>query len=239
MIITCTRLPAGIGSKGMTLVEVMLAMLMLAAVVTMVSLSISGSIRAIDATAEQGEVYHRAQVALQRISEDLTSALLVEGIDFNGNSRDNDGSRGNILEFTSTAHVNFANDLAGIAMISYILKPDPEDGETFVLLRRDNLLRPSDTAETFRGEETDAFLLCDGLKSVRFTYRNEAGDEQETWVSLSEDPANPEDRKLPVSVNITLEFWLSSEEDISLTFTTGVLLPVGLLNTEFSNNDTT
>jgi len=222
----------------LTLLEIMLAMLMLATVVTMVSLSISGSLRVIEATEKQGEVYYRAQIALQRISEDLSSALLVDGIEFSGNSQENDSGRGNLLEFTSTSHIIFdtENDHPGIALISYIVKPDNEKDNVFVLLRRDNLLRPSDTAEDFRGEDIDAFLLCDRLKSVKFTYINEAGEEQETWISLPEDITDDESRKLPVSVKVALEFWLDDDEENSIEFTTAVLLPVGLLDAQLTKD---
>lgn len=217
--------------SGLTLLETLLAMLMLATVVSMVTLSIGGSLRVIEATEQQGEIYYRAQIALQRISEDLASALLVEGIEFSGSSKDNDSTRGNILEFTSTAHIVFdtENDHPGIALISYSLRPDKEQENAFVLLRKDNLLKPSDTAEAFRGDEVDAFVLCDRLKSIAFTYVSAAGDEQDTWVSLAENILNDdEQRQLPVTVNIILEFWLDDAEESSITFTTGVLLPLGL-----------
>lgn len=225
---------AGLGEAGLTLLEILLAMLMLGAVVAMVSLSISGSLQVIEATDQQGEAYHRARVALQRISEDLASALLVEGIEFNGNSQENDSGRGNILEFTSTAHVIFdpESDRPGIAFIAYILKPDRETENSFVLLRKDNLLHPSDTAETFRDESIDAFLLCDRLRSVTFTYFDEAGEELELWSSSPPDIQDAGKRKLPVSVNITLEFWLDDSRENSMAFTTGILLPVGLLGAQ-------
>lgn len=236
MILDSRKFYSFTGCEGLTLLEIMLAMLMLATVVTMVSLSISGSLRVIEATEKQGEVYYRAQIALQRISEDLSSALLVDGIEFSGNSQENDSGRGNLLEFTSTSHIVFdtENDHPGIALISYIVKPDIEKDNVFVLLRRDNLLRPSDAAEAFRGEDIDAFLLCDRLKSVKFTYINEAGEEQETWRSLPEDFTNDESRKLPVSVKVVLEFWLDDNEENSIEFATAVLLPVGLLDAQLN-----
>ncbi|MCI5124306.1 MAG: type II secretion system protein, partial [Candidatus Electrothrix sp. AR5] len=61
--------------SGFTLLEIMLAVLILGLVVSMVTVSLSGSIRAIDVTLKQGELYYRAQVAMERISEDLTTAL--------------------------------------------------------------------------------------------------------------------------------------------------------------------
>jgi len=226
------------GNRGLTLLEILLAMLMLATVVTMVTLSISGSLRVVEATEKQGEAYYRAQIALQRISEDLSSALLVDGVEFSGNNRENDGARGNILEFTSTAHIVFdpENDHPGIALIAYILRPDKEKENTFVLLRRDNLLRPSDTADMYRGDNLDAFLLSDRIKSVQFSYLNGEGDELETWSSLPEDTRNPQSRKLPVFVRVTLEFWLDENEENSVAFSTAVLLPVGLIDEQTAGN---
>ena len=221
--------------KGMTLLEIMLAILMLAMVMTMVSISISGSFDVIDATEKQGEIYYRAQVALQRMSEDLTSVLLVEGVEFNGNSKDNDSARGNILEFTSTAHIVFdpENDHPGIALISYTLSPDKNNENEFVLLRSDTLLGTFDAGD-LAGEERERFLLCDRLRSVRFSYFNETGEEHENWSSLTEDANNREERKLPVSVDVTLEFWLDHEAGTWGEFTTRVLLPVGLLDFEIT-----
>ena len=59
-------------NAGFTLLEILLAMLVLGMVVSMVSLSLSSSISAIDSTQEQGEIYYRAQVqapATMKLSE--------------------------------------------------------------------------------------------------------------------------------------------------------------------------
>ncbi len=222
--------------KGMTLLEVMLAIMMLATVMAMISISISGSVNVIDATEKQGEIYYRAQVTLQRISEDLVSALLVEGIEFTGSSSENSGETGNLLEFTSTAHIVFdqENDHPGIALISYTLKPDPDNDNEFVLLRSDTVLRTFDQTADYRDEEKDGFLLGDRLRSVKFSYFNDAGEEFDTWSSEPQDSDDELDRRLPVSINVTLEFWLNHEDETSIEFTTGVMLPMGLLNTEVS-----
>ena len=224
--------------EGLTLLEIVLAMLMLATVVSMVTMSISGSLRVVDATEQQGEAYYRAQVVLQRITEDLSSALLVDDIEFSGNNKENDSSRGNILEFTTTSHVIFdpGNDHPGIALVAYILKQDRENDQTFVLLRRDNLLRPYDKAEDYRDDTIDAFLLCDKVRSLTFTYVDETGDEVESWSSAAEDFQNPPVRKLPVSVKVSLDLWLDDQQQDSIVFTTGVLLPVALLNDQSAGN---
>ena len=67
--------------QGMTLLEILIAMVILAGIVSMVTLSISGSFKVVNATQQQGELYYRAQVALQRISDDLVSAVLIDDVD--------------------------------------------------------------------------------------------------------------------------------------------------------------
>ena len=221
-------------SRAMTLLEIMLALLVLAMVISMVSLSLSGSLRVIDATQTQGEVYYRAQVALQRISEDLASALLIDGIEFIGEKVEIDGLRADSLEFTSTAHIVFdpENDHPGIALLSYrVVSDETAEGE-LLLLRGDNLLASTETAAPGSDEEKGGYVLSDRLRSIRFTYYDGTGEEYDTWNTLVENEADPPPRKLPVSVRCTLDFWLDRENESSLEFTTRILLPVGLINAE-------
>jgi type II secretory pathway pseudopilin PulG len=221
-------------SRAMTLLEIMLALLVLAMVIFMVSLSLSGSLRVIDSTQKQGEIYFRAQVALQRISEDLASALLVDGFEFIGEKVEIDGLRADSLAFTSTAHVVFdpEYDNPGIALISYrVVSDDAGEGE-LVLLRGDSLLASTVMSDSGSEEKRDGYLLSDSLRSVRFAYFDEGGEEHDTWNTLVEDQPDASPRKLPVSVQCTLDFWLDRENESSLEFTTRILLPVGLINAE-------
>ncbi|MCL7487661.1 MAG: GspJ family type II secretion system protein [Desulfobulbaceae bacterium] len=233
MKITDSSPSSGDNQHGMTLLEIMLALLILSTVVTMVSISLSGSLNVLNATQQQGEIYHRAQVALQRISEDLASAVLVEDVDFIGSAEQLDGEDADTLQFTSTAHVVFnrQQDNPGIAVLSYKVEEDPGSQGGLVLIRSDELLATS--AVTNGGQDAEGgFLLCDGLRSVQFRYFDESGEETDTW-STSEDALSSQDeRKLPVAVSCTLEFWLDRENDSSIEFSTGVLLPVGLINAQ-------
>jgi type II secretory pathway component PulJ len=223
-------------SRAMTLLEIMLALLVLAMVIFMVSLSLSGSLRVIDATRKQGEIYFRAQVALQRISEDLASALFIDGFEFVGETGEIDGLRTDSLTFTSTAHVVFdpEYDHPGIALISYrAVSEDAGEGE-LVLLRGDNLLAATGLSGPESGEKRNEYLLSDSLRSVRFTYFDETGEEHDTWTTLVEDQSDASLRRLPVSVQCTLDFWLDRENESSLEFSTRILLPVGLINAKSS-----
>ena len=219
-------------NAGFTLLEIMLAMLVLGMVVAMVSLSLSGSIKAIDATSEQGEIYYRAQVAMERISEDLASAVLTEHVEFIGTKDENDNSRTDELSFASMAHLVFdsENGQPGMGIIAYAVRPDRVDEQQLVFLRSDVLYRPKEE-QAERDNDGEPFLLCDRLRSVRFSFIDHNGEELETWDTRVGDGEEREkvERRLPAAVSCSLEFWINQEEETSIIFETTVILPVGLI----------
>ncbi|MEA2114153.1 MAG: type II secretion system protein [Thermodesulfobacteriota bacterium] len=222
-------------NAGFTLLEIMLAMLVLGMVVAMVSLSLSGSIKAIDATSEQGEIYYRAQVAMERISEDLASAVLPENAEFIGSKGESESGRTDELSFASMAHLVFdlENGQPGMGIISYAVRPDRIDEQQLVLLRSDVLYRPMEE-QAERENDGEPFLLCDRLRSVRFSFVDYNGEELETWdtrVGEGEEKEKAE-RRLPAAVSCILEFWVNRNEETSIIFETTVVLPVGLIQAE-------
>ncbi len=222
-----------IKNAGFTLLEIMLAMLVLGMVVSMVSLSLSGSIKAIGATSEQGEVYYRAQVAMERISEDLASAVLPENVEFIGSKDESDTGRTDELSFASMAHLVFdsENGQPGVGIIGYAVRPDKIDEQQLVLLRSDFLYRPMEE-QAKRGNEVEPFLLCDRLRSVRFSFIDRNGEELEIWDTTVEEGEEKAERQLPAAVSCSLEFWINRDEETSITFETTVVLPVGLIQAE-------
>ena len=220
--------------QGMTLLEIMLALLILGTVVTMVSISLSGSLNILNATLDRGAIYHRAQVTLLRISEDIASAVLLKGVkdaDFVGTDEQLDGQDADTLQFTSTAHIVFNRivDKPGIALISYRVEEDQENDGEFLLIRSDELLATT-SSNNGGGRDEGGFLLCDKLRSVNFSYIDEEGEERDDWTTSLDALSKPSDQKLPVAVSCTLEFWIDQENDSSIEFTTSILLPAGLIN---------
>jgi hypothetical protein len=201
----------------------------------MVSLSLSGSIRVIDETQQQGELYYRAQVAMERISEDLVSAVLPADVEFIGSRGENSTDATDELSFASLAHVVFdpTNGRTGMGIIQYTVQPDKENDQQLLLLRTDVLYRPQEKEQAVT-EDGEAFLLCDRLRSVRFSFIDRNGETVETWNTTVEDGADGTKRQLPAAVSCRLEFWLNQEEETSLSFETTVLLPVGLIQVEKS-----
>ncbi|WP_446008654.1 PulJ/GspJ family protein [Candidatus Electrothrix sp.] len=217
--------------SGFTLLEIMLAISILGLVVAMVTVALSGSINAIDATLKQGEISFQAQVAMERISEDLSSALLTQDWEFIGEQGTSTGDQGILLSFSSLAHLVFdpENDSPGMARVSYAVQSDPNHDGHLVLLRSDVLQRPRE--EGNENNEVDAYILANQLRSVRFTYHDHTGTQQESWDTTVQDGDEEAaaKRRLPAAVTCRLEFWRNKEEERTTVFQTSVLLPTGLI----------
>ncbi|NOQ46478.1 MAG: prepilin-type N-terminal cleavage/methylation domain-containing protein [Desulfobulbaceae bacterium] len=218
---------------GFTLLEIMLAMAVLGMVVSMVTLSLSSSLDVIESTRDQGDLYYRAEIALQRISEDLASAMLPEDVDFQGERKEIDGSRADKLHFASMAHIVFnpEHQQDGMGVIAYTIRADRENELELVLLRGDRLYRPQ-TEQNREDDTEEGFILCDRLRSVEFSFKDKEGEEHDSWNTFREEDEKDSKRRLPVAVSCSLEFWLDLEEETSITFSTSVLLPVGMIQAE-------
>ncbi len=218
--------------SGFTLMEIMLAILILGMVVAMVSVSLSGSINVIEATMDRGELYYRAQIAMERISEDLTATVLPANVEFIGKGEENDDAV--LLSFASMAHLVFdvENGKPGMGIIRYGLQPDEEESGQLLLLRSDTLCRPTEEGAELEEEET-AFLLSDRLRSVKFAFLDREGETLDSWDStVREEDLDEKKRQLPAAVSCTLEYWLDMEEEISIIFQSTFVLPVGLIQPE-------
>ncbi len=217
--------------SGFTLLEIMLAVSILGLVVAMVTTSLSASINAIDATIEQGRLSYQAQVTMERITEDLSSALLTNNREFIGEQGSSNGDQGILLSFSSLAHLVFdpENDSPGVGRINYAVQTDQHHNDHLLLLRSDILQRPNEDGK--EEDEVEAFLLTDRLRSISFTYYNHLGESQESWDTTVEDSDEEakEQRRLPAAVTCRLEFWVDQEEERTQTFQTTVFLPTGFI----------
>ena len=222
-----------IGNSGFTLLEVMLATLILGLVVAMIAMSLSGSLRVVEVTRDQGDIYYLAQIVMERISDDLSGAFLSADVDFVAlGEEDNDGRR-QLLSFSSTSHLDFSqkNKTNGQGNITYVLAPDREKEGSFVLLRGDTPSLPQREEEY--EQEKHLFLLSDRIREVKFVFFDHSGDELESWDTRQGYGVNPteeeREKKLPAAVGFTIEFWLDTEAETVLNFTTKVIVPVGMI----------
>ncbi|HHD56691.1 MAG TPA: prepilin-type N-terminal cleavage/methylation domain-containing protein [Desulfobulbaceae bacterium] len=232
--------PAGAGllrrCRGFTLLEIMLATVILALVVSMITLSLSGSLRVVEATRDQGDLYYRAQVAMERICQDLASAMLTDDGEFVGHPVEDGETKQAVLHFVSMAHQVFdpKKGHPGMAEISYLLTRDPENNGQLLLLRSDQVAVPREKKSEGPGVGENAFLLTDHLRSVVFTYFDAQGEEHDSWDTRVDPDAGTDEKKrkhrLPAAVGCTLEFQLDTDQETGLQFQTKVLLPTGMIS---------
>jgi len=224
---------------GFTLLEVLIAVFILAVVLSTIFTSYSGTFRVVNETESQAEMYEMARVAMQRIIEDLESLCFprsekseksesektseieeepVQRARFLGEDKEINGRAADTLRFLSRAHLVLDEDgeASGPAEIMYSVKESAE-GDTLVLYRADTL-----EFEKVSEEEEEGVILCDSLVSVNFTYTDAKGDVHDTWDSTKEEFKE----RLPVKVSILLEFVNKSRPEAPLKFMTGVAVPM-------------
>jgi general secretion pathway protein J len=218
-------------NRGFTLLEVLLAISVLGMVMAMLSLSLTGAARIVEATEREEALYTMAQTAMRRISEDVAAALWCREVPFIGKTAVDDGHRLDSLGFCSQAHLVFnpERQQPGPAVISYHLVPDEEKNELYRLLRSDEPLLPGrPPSEREAGEAPPAFVLADNLRSLQLTYFDHQGQEFDSW-EVADDESNPEQKStLPAAVHCILEFRVDAEPEASRIFSTRIIVPVGV-----------
>jgi len=215
------------------LLEVLLAITVLGVVVAMLSLSLSGTLKVIEATENQEEMYHQAQTTLRRITEDLAAAVQTKERVFIGKKIEADGQRTDSLAFASLSHLvlNPDKQKPGVAIIRYQLQADTEDTRRLRLLRSDTLLLPGVDYSKPEAEDR-SFLLADNLRSLRFKYFDQQGQEFDTWEGAADATAQQGGPPLPAAVHCTMEIWVDPDKEMVQAFNTGVLIPAGLVVAE-------
>jgi type II secretion system protein J len=215
-------------NKGFTLLEILIAIALFAALTAMLYPAYIGTFRNMEITESYGRIYSMARIAMERISEDLESAGAPGSTtDFSSGSDQNqifsgkdsviDGKNADELQFISEKHLSLNGDkTTGRGVIKYYAKQiDGEDGLT--LYRSDEL----ELGKTTQGE-TGGLVLCDNLNSINFSYQDENGETYDHWDSSS----SPFIGMLPALVSIELEFINKSDPQSPIKFTTTIAFPL-------------
>jgi len=218
-------------NRGFTLLEILIAIFILALVVSAVFGAFSGTFKVVNETEAQEEIYTAARVALERISEDLASVCgtgLSKGEQpqagatrkrflFVGEDLQVDDKNADTLRFLSAAHLSFktGRQAEGPAEINYYTEYSEETG-ALALYR-------SDTLDYLEGAEKGqgGLLLCEGLKWLDFIYYDRDGDAHNTWDTTQSSGM----AQLPSRVEISVGFENALDPENPLQFMTGVALP--------------
>jgi type II secretion system protein J len=214
-------------NKGFTLIELLLAFFIFSILIVTIYASYTGSFKIINITESRMELYRKAVIAMDRISEDIQASYIsnlppdsfgepAPYTQFLGEAKYISGRDAGAMSFFSRVAPLFSDEMerATGQLISYDVK---EDGENeLVLLRSEN---PEFIDES---EDRVTMNLCDGLQAVKFVYFADGGVAHESWDSDTEAFAGV----LPRMVSVSLEFVNYENPDAPLAFMTSIALPV-------------
>lgn len=222
-----SRYAAAWGPPGFTLVELMVSIFIFGIVITTIFASYGTVFSSAGRVSSGIDRYDTAGFALNRISLDLQNMHLslppqYRKPDFDappdpyrvvGEPSDPDNGEFPRLRFSSLAHIPFdRSEHTGIAQIVYYVQEGPDGG--FQLKRADTL----SPADPFERRESDP-VLCDHLKSLKFSYVDHEGEAHDSWDS----DADEFHYATPVSVQVSMEI---EHRDHSIWFHTGTVIPV-------------
>lgn len=217
------RLPEG----GFTLLEVLLAFFIFSILFITIYTSYSGTFKTINLTENRMELYRKAAIALERISEDLQSSyisILPPGsleepsvnTRFLGEDNSMNGQEADSLNFFSIVAPLFSKEAEAATglWISYSVIEGRE--EELMLLRSEQSEFIDET------EEREGLVLSDGLKAVNFIFYDDDGNTHEQWDSDSDEFKG----SLPRMVTVELEFVNYENPEAPLKVMTSVAMQV-------------
>jgi general secretion pathway protein J len=192
-----------VNHKGYTLIEILIAILILGIILSTIYASYTGTFRIIGEIQYDAEVYGMARGTLDRMARDLQSAALWRGAFTFKTKSYTLGKREFVrVIFRSAAHIAFSDKDApdGTSVIEYSVVEGKEEGkEGYTLLRIDSLYRDPEKESS----PTDGFLLCNRVDALTYTFYDEMGKEYGTWDSGTTDVAAQKNR-FPSAVLIRL-----------------------------------
>jgi general secretion pathway protein J len=214
-------------AAGFTLMEILLAFLILAIVVTTILGSFNAVFSTTDTLENSANYYDMAKNCLNRMSLDLGALYVTQPPFYKkpefddppdayrmvGSNVDVGGTSFANLRFTSRAHIDLdQNSRDGIAEIVYYVQAKT-DGQ--LVLKRADHLYPYPPFEERGGDP----VLCRHVKSLAFKYYGAEGEESEAWNSDTADY----NHATPTAIGIALEI---GNESVSYVFETTVRLAV-------------
>jgi prepilin-type N-terminal cleavage/methylation domain-containing protein len=214
-------------ADGFTLLEILVAVLILGLVVTTVLSSFNMVFSNAETLESTASMFDMGRTCLTRITRDLENAFILErplyrppGPEGPPDPYRIEGSvdtRGGMplakLRFTSRAHVPLDRSrVNGIAEIVYYVHPGPGGG--LRLKRADNLY----PYPRFEERSVDP-VLCENVKSLAFEYVDAEGTVFEAWDSESQRFGNA----TPVMIAVRLEIGVGND---TYGFQTTVALPI-------------
>jgi type II secretion system protein J len=203
---------------GFTLLEVMIAVVILAAMSLAMYGATSSMLSGKEASETRDEFYHSVTFALEKISDDVHMAFIVKSKDLLGVRFDGEyafDGKEDRLDFITFSHLRYIRDAkeSDSAEVSYFLVPDPENTGSRILMRRESAVIDKNLQEG-----GVSYPLLHGVRSLRFEYL--ASDKEDEWKQIWDSQSLDAGNKLPRAVRIQIELTAPDEEEarkVSLT----------------------
>jgi general secretion pathway protein J len=230
-------------ARGFTLVEMMIAIGLLAMMTSLIYVGMRINFRARDSAYRVQRVYHQADVALNRMRRALSMAYLSKHVDEEKTRETMFHGRGNSVQFDTLAHLRIeqAARESDQAVVEFFLGNDKETGEKALFLREKAVI---DDSPDSGGK---VVKLAERVKSLKLTYYDK---KEEDWkgdwkadLAQGEEVAadrqtqalkktvgkltgaeEMDDFRLPDAVRI--ELVLTDEEDNEYPFATALMVPM-------------
>ncbi len=214
-------------TQGFTLIEVLLAILIFSLLIVTVYGSFNRVLTDVEAIDEDLIFHEAATNCLFRMNADLRSLHISMTPRYSppemnsppdpfrviGDKSDTANNSFGRLRFSSSAHLPIDKTFhGGIAEIVYYVEAVGED--LYILKRTDRVVYESEWEPSVYDP-----VLCENIRSLKFTYYDQEGTEYDFWDSEDEEYGF----STPVGIGIELEI---GRENASFNFKTSVTMPV-------------
>ncbi len=219
--------------SGFTLLEILVAITLLALVAGTVTLGLRGPGRALEEAERQGEMDRQLSRTLRRLHDDLAAVPRAAALDFIAAVRAEGERDGELLRCVTRAGVDFEalKENPRLVRVHYRLAHDPLHPGELLLYRGQTDWAPSGEE---KGEE---LLLCRSVRRLTCSFQDNEGQAFTQWPPVESDGAlldgergaatARQDLLPPAQVHCRLERWLDIGRGMSNTVQLAVLLPTG------------
>lgn len=210
---------------GFTLIEVMLALAIMAFMVGTLWSTFSQTSRVKKQVEASQDRIHTARVALMRMSREIEMAYLSEAEPITVTEKrtrfvGSQSSSVDMLQFSYFGHQSLRANAAEAdsSMIVYYGESDPNDRSLTNLMRRET--RRIEALDPMKAPG-EAYILCPGVTRVRFSYYDhQKKDWKDEWDSMGADGQ----QYLPTHVRIWLSFIDERGQEVTYTTSARVMI---------------
>ena len=200
-----TRSARPAGSRGFTLLEVMLAIAIMGFISALLWGTFSNTNRIKQRTEAGQDRVHAARVAMMRMTREIEMAFLSRSFDISLQERRTmfvgaPHADFDELRFSWFGHQRLRADAAeaDTAVVMYYVEPDPHDRAAMNLVRRETRRLEQKDPRSIPGE---AYILCPGVTRVKFQFYDYKKKEwKEEWNTVGATGLD----YLPTHVRVTL-----------------------------------